>query len=87
MTKMARHCGMSVSRFIHFSRRLYNRTPIKHLNRLRVEQAARLLAEDPGRTVTDIALSLGFSSSQYFATVFRRETGTTPGDYREKHAQ
>ena len=48
VTKMARRCGISVSQFIQVSKRLYNRTPVKQLNRLRVEQAAQLLAERPG---------------------------------------
>jgi hypothetical protein len=33
-------------------------------------------------SVTEIALELGFSSSQYFATVFKRFTGMTPGGSR-----
>lgn len=34
-------------------------------------------------TITDVAAELGFSSSQHFATVFRKITGLTPGAYRE----
>jgi AraC family transcriptional regulator, 4-hydroxyphenylacetate 3-monooxygenase operon regulatory protein len=79
---MARRCGLSVSRFIQLTRRLYNQTPNRHLNLLRVEQASRLLVDQPERTVTDIALSLGFSSSQYFATVFLRERGCSPSALR-----
>jgi AraC family L-rhamnose operon regulatory protein RhaS len=82
VTEMARQCGISVSRFTQLTRRLYNRTPNKQLNRLRVEQAARWLADEPGRSVTDIALELGFSSSQYFATVFLREMGCCPTSVR-----
>jgi AraC-like DNA-binding protein len=37
------------------------------------------------RSVTQIALELGFSSSQYFATAFRRVAGITPGNYRASH--
>ena len=32
--------------------------------------------------ITDIALEAGFSSSQYFATVFRRLVGSRPHEYR-----
>jgi AraC-like DNA-binding protein len=36
----------------------------------------------PGCRVTTLAHTLGFSSSQYFATVFRRFTGLTPSAYQ-----
>jgi len=41
----------------------------------------RLLSADT--TVADIAFELGFSSSQHFATVFRKVTGLTPSQYRK----
>jgi AraC family transcriptional regulator, L-rhamnose operon regulatory protein RhaS len=50
----------------------------------RIQEARRRLAETQD-DITSIAHELGFSSSQYFATVFRRETGTAPGEYRQKH--
>jgi len=56
----------------------------EYLVHRRVEEAEHRLvstAED----ITNIAHNLGFSSSQYFATVFRRETGMTPGEYRNSH--
>jgi AraC-like DNA-binding protein len=33
-------------------------------------------------TITDVATEFGFSSSQHFATVFRKITGLTPSEYR-----
>ena len=56
----------------------------EYLLHRRVEEARRRLAETED-DITTLAHELGFSSSQYFATVFRRETGTTPGAYRGKH--
>jgi AraC-like DNA-binding protein len=50
----------------------------------RIEEARQRLSE-PKDDITNIAHALGFSSSQYFATVFRRSTGMTPGEYRDKH--
>ncbi len=56
-------------------------TPVAYRNRLRVLRARALLRGDR-RSITAIAYDLGFPSSQYFATVFRRYTGTTPSAWR-----
>lgn len=79
---MARRCGMGVTSFIHHSKQLVNMTPIQYLNHCRLTAAAQLLRHDPERTVTEVALACGFTSSQYFATVFRRRYGTTPREFR-----
>ncbi|HWY30697.1 MAG TPA: AraC family transcriptional regulator [Candidatus Acidoferrum sp.] len=56
----------------------------EYLIHRRVEEAHRRLSSTD-EDITNIAHKLGFSSSQYFATVFRRETGMTPGEYRQSH--
>jgi AraC-like DNA-binding protein len=48
---------------------------------LRLRKARKLLAEDRA-TVLDIAMESGFSSSQYFARVFKKAVGMTPRDFR-----
>lgn len=80
---MARRCGMGVTNFIHHSKQLVNMTPIQYLNHCRLTAAARLLREAPEQSVTRIALSCGFASSQYFATLFRRQFGVTPRAFRD----
>ena len=35
------------------------------------------------RTITDIALSWGFSNSAHFSRVFREHTGLSPSDFRQ----
>ena len=40
--------------------------------------------EDPRRSVTDITFSLGFSQPSAFTRAFKRWTGSSPSDYREK---
>lgn len=49
--------------------------------------AARRLLQDNDTRITDIAYRLGFSSSQYFATVFRQYLGVTPSQYRRRLAE
>ncbi|NLI20004.1 MAG: helix-turn-helix domain-containing protein [Clostridiales bacterium] len=50
----------------------------------RVEQAKRML-RDPEVRVGDVAGAVGFDSFSYFSTIFKRETGMTPQEYRRDH--
>jgi AraC family L-rhamnose operon regulatory protein RhaS len=86
LDSMAEACGLGTTRFVHYCKQLTNRTPMHHLSQLRSEMAAHLLRKEPGRAITDIAFACGFSSSQYFATTFRRHMHCTPRDYRERPA-
>jgi AraC-like DNA-binding protein len=52
-----------------------------YLTRLRISRARDLLRSSD-HSVTEIAISCGFSSSQYFANVFRRLVGQTPSAFR-----
>jgi AraC-like DNA-binding protein len=57
-----------------------------YLWRRRVEVSAEILRV-PGaasRTLTQIALDLGFSSSAHFSTLFRKAFGVTPSEYRRR---
>lgn len=48
----------------------------------RMKQAKQLLATD--QSVKSIAYALGFSSPSSFCYAFRRDTGETPGQYRQR---
>ena len=56
-------------------------TPIAYLNRYRVRQAKALL-EAGDKSITQVAMEVGFSDSHYFARVFRREVGVSPSSYQ-----
>ncbi|MEW6357832.1 MAG: AraC family transcriptional regulator [Planctomycetota bacterium] len=83
---MARQCGLGMTRFVHYCKQITNMTPMQHLSRCRVEQASKLLQERPRMSVTDVAFDCGFSSSQYFATVFRQHVGCSPRAFRAGRA-
>ena len=53
-----------------------------YILKLRLDYAAKLLMEQPDRTVVQIASDSGFSSSAYFSNCFRQQFGMTPTDYR-----
>lgn len=83
LESMAEYCGLGVTRFVHYCREITNRTPVQYLNQIRVEKAAALLLSQPDSSVTDIAFECGFSSSQYFATVFKQHYKCTPRAFRK----
>jgi AraC-like DNA-binding protein len=56
-------------------------SPNDFLQRHRIEVAREQLA-NPRRTITNIAMSTGFNSSQYFSNVFQKYCGMTPSEYR-----
>ena len=85
LARMAEACGLGVTRFTDYCRRISNSTPIQYLNRMRLEAAAQFLIEYPQYHNADIAEKCGFSSPQYFATVFRRHFGCTPQQYRSEN--
>mgnify|MGYP003304597809 CR=1 FL=1 len=51
--------------------------------RLKIDKAKELIREE-NYTFTEIAEILGFNTSQYFTTVFKRVSGMTPSEYARK---
>jgi YesN/AraC family two-component response regulator len=80
-TTLARHVALSEDYLTSCFRKELGVTPIAYINRYRVYQAKQLLA-DPRKSITEIALEVGFSDSGYFSRVFRREVGLSPEAYR-----
>lgn len=58
-----------------------------YLNKLRLTQAARLLAEKGSATISEIAYSVGYSNVSYFNKLFKEEYGCTPKDFRTLASQ
>jgi len=80
--RMADECGLGRTQFAAYCRELTNMTPLEFLTHHRLETACELLRGRRDLRIEDVAVSVGFSSSQYFATVMRRERGQTPSEVR-----
>jgi len=61
-------------------------TLIACFNRLKIEEAKRLLVEGT-QSVTGIAGTLGFREVKYFDAIFKKQTGMTPVAYRDKYTK
>lgn len=81
LDSMAAECGLKVTQFVRHVKESTNMPPLHYLNHCRLESARRLLRDERQMSITEVALTCGFSSSQYFATLFRRRFGTTPTQF------
>lgn len=84
-TDLSREMGWNAERLWQTFRQATGLSPTEFTNRRRVARALRLMRRGT-MTYTQIAHAVGFSTSQYFAVVFRRLKGTSPTAYmrREK---
>ncbi|MBR3933765.1 MAG: AraC family transcriptional regulator [Clostridia bacterium] len=78
--ELAALCNLSVSNLKKIFSKYAGGGVMKHFNRLKIKKAMRLLKMD--FSVAEIGRQLGFSSANYFAVVFRRETGMLPSEFR-----
>ena len=54
------------------------------VNYYRIEEAKRLLIEEPDSGILEIAFSVGFNSKSVFNSAFLKSEGSSPRDYRKK---
>lgn len=82
LESMAEHCGLGVTRFVHYFKQAKNMTPMQYLNIVRLKAAANQLLLNQSAQISKVCYEHGFSSGQYFSTVFRKQFGCSPADYR-----
>nr|WP_300307861.1 AraC family transcriptional regulator [uncultured Anaerostipes sp.] len=58
-----------------------NETPVSYLISYRIKKGIELL-ETTDKTISEIALEVGFSGASYFTEIFHRAYGCTPTEYR-----
>ena len=75
---LAEMAQLSTSRFKVKFKEQVGLPPAEYAIRRKVERAREWLKQ--GKSVTDVAFDLGFSTSQYFATTFKRITNQRPRD-------
>lgn len=77
--ELAKKISLSVSRFKQKFKQQIGISPRNYINFHKVETAKKLLQK--GESVTDTAMKLNFSSSNYFSTVFHRYTSISPTEF------
>lgn len=78
---LAAHCGYGTRRFHQVFIDAFGQTPHRYLQWLRLDTALGLL-NDASRSLTDIALTVGFADQSAFTHAFTARFGIAPGRWR-----
>lgn len=82
LSEKAKATGMSRSAFAVQFKQYTGMALVEFIHYHRVQRAQRLLQESDA-SVTEIAFSLGFGNLGHFYTVFKKQVGMPPVEYRE----
>jgi AraC-like DNA-binding protein len=81
LTDLARIARLSVGHLTEMFTRELGTTPHQYLMQVRINRAKELL-QYPEMSITNVAIDLGFCSSQHFARCFKQQTGVTARAFR-----
>jgi len=82
VAQLAAKAGLSTNHLIRTFRECYGQTPKQYILAKKLEYARSLITHSQ-RSIADIAIESGFSSSQHLATVFRKHYGMQPSHMRQ----
>jgi transcriptional regulator GlxA family with amidase domain len=71
----------------HFERRFKkatHNTPVEYMQRVKIE-AAKKQFESSGKNVNEVMYHVGYSDTKAFRTIFKKITGLSPIEYRNKY--
>ncbi len=79
--ELAASLNMSYTWFRRMFRQYTGQAPAQYIAQLKIQKAKELLTHS-NKSIKEVALELGYESIDYFSTFFRKQTGTTPTQFR-----
>jgi AraC family transcriptional regulator, arabinose operon regulatory protein len=80
---LADAAGVTPQYFCEIFKETTRQRPTEYLNQRRIDRAKELMVKYPVKKISEIATAVGFDSSSYFTTVFKKLEGLSPNKYRE----
>lgn len=78
LDKIAKQCGVSVSKLCNDFREKYGKTVFEHVINQRLNYARDYLLNSSSIRVKDVALTCGFDDVSYFCKAYKNKFGTSP---------
>lgn len=85
LTQLSIYTGLSESYLCTLFKNELDITFLDYVNELRLYNAMKLLLEDSGRSVKEIAIMVGYRSERQVFRLFHTVLGITPQQFREQH--
>ena len=82
LSELAKIIGVNEYKLKRGFKELFQTTVFGHLSDYRLDLARQQLS-DTSKSIGEIAVELGYSSSQHFSTAFRKKYGLSPKNYRQ----
>lgn len=82
--KMAQELALERSTLFRKTQQHFNASPSELISNARMDWAKQLLQHD-GRSITDIALTIGYNSSAHFSYSFKKKFHLSPSEYRKRY--
>ncbi|MDB5017041.1 MAG: AraC family transcriptional regulator [Mucilaginibacter sp.] len=82
--EIAEHTNMSKRNFIRRFKKATKNTPFEYLQRVKIESAKKAL-EKGAQNINMLMYDAGYNDIKTFREVFKKITGLTPKDYRQKY--
>lgn len=86
LSSLAALAGMDPASFTKVFRSCCGEPPMKYLISLRIDAAGKLLEEHPMLGVRTVGEMVGYPDPFHFSKTFKKITGLSPSEYREKKA-
>lgn len=84
LSELAAIAGLSPHHFCRAFRQSTGQPPHAWLTARRIERAQEMMLTHKAMGLTEVALSVGYSTQAAFGVAFRRVTGKTPGQWRRE---
>ena len=81
--QLAKELGISKTTLLSRIKSAYGTVPSEVISRVRIQAATELL-EKTELTISEIAYRIGFNDPKYFSRVYKKITGKSPSEIRNK---
>ena len=82
LDEVSSYMGFSKGYFCRFFKKHFKMSFFAYITQERIKNAQHMLTHSQQKII-DVAIATGFENANYFAIVFKKETGHTPSSYRK----